>query len=180
MELRRVRAYRRREIPFTLHEYRIRAEALLTERLEYLQSLHTPAQERAAERLFKALIDGSELADPAYAAKWSALSRKRYCGLLLSALYLVAAEHDLDMTTVLGHRLLRGWTGRSISNRTLIRAFGTPNRSAAGKSEDWAMVPALIKKYSKAVLQALVREKHRVRQVKDLAWLAVQKRARGE
>lgn len=85
----------------------------------------------------------------------------------------MAAEQNLDMTTVLAHRLLQGWTGRSISNRVLLRAFGQEDRTAASKSEDWIRVEALIMQYSGFVKVALAREKHRVRQVKDLAWMKV-------
>ena len=168
----RQRQYWKRGKPYTLKAYRAGAEALLSERLEYLRSLETPASERFAAKLYR-LLTGSELADPSYAAKWSALARKRYCGVLLSSLYFVAAEQNLDMTTVLAHRLLQGWTGRSISNRVLLRAFGQEDRTAASKSEDWIRVEALIMQYSGFVKVALAREKHRVRQVKDLAWMKV-------
>lgn len=117
------RSYWKREKPYTVTAYRSGAEALLSERLEYLRSLPIPVSERLAAKLFR-LLTGSGLADPSYAAQWSALARKRYCGVLLSALYLVAALEKLGMTTVLAHRLLQGWTGRSISNRVLLRAIG--------------------------------------------------------
>ncbi|HDS1721454.1 hypothetical protein NPS53_08095 [Pseudomonas putida] len=168
------RLYWKHEKPYTIRAYRTDAEALLSERLEYLRTLLTPVSERLAAKLYR-LLTGTELADPAYAAQWSAIARKRYCGVLLSALYYVAAEQDLDMTAVLAHRLLQGWTGRSISNRVLIRAFGHPDRTAATKSEDWIRVPALIEKYGAFARKALVREKLRVRVMKDSAWMTVRR-----
>lgn len=117
----------------------------------------------------------SELADPSYAAQWPALARKRYCGVLLSSLYFVAALEKLDMTAVLAHRLLQGWTGRSISNRVLLRAFGHGDRTAATKSEDWPQVTALVDRYGELVRRALVREKMRVKHAREAAWVAVRR-----
>lgn len=165
-------------MPYTIQEYRLDAEAVLRERLEYLRSLHTPAPERLAANLFRLLLSGSELADPAYSAKWSVLARKRYCGVLLSGLYLVASEQGLDMTTVLAHRLLRGWTGRSVSNRVLLRAFGQHDRTAATKSDDWPKVSQLVDDYGELVRRALIRERQRVQRVKDAAWMTVQQESR--
>lgn len=45
------RQYWKRGKPYTLTTYRAGAEALLSERLEYLRSLETPASERFAAKL---------------------------------------------------------------------------------------------------------------------------------
>lgn len=177
MGLHRARGYWRNEPPYSLKMFRRDAEALFRERLDYLRSLETPSPERAAQALFRGL-SGSKLADPEYAAKWSVLTRKRNCGLLLSALYCVAAHHDLDMTGVLAHRLLQGWVGRSISNRVLLRAFGQNGRTAASKSDDWQQLPALIEAHQVVVRQALVRERNRMQVARDTAWMTVRSEPR--
>lgn len=173
MKLAAYRAFWKRVKPYTIRSYRTDAEDVLRERLEFLRSLHTPAPERLAANLFRLLLSGSELADPAYSAKWSVLARKRYCGLLLSSLYRVASEQDLDMTAVLAHRLLLGWTGRSVSNRVLLHAFGQHDRTAAEKSADWPLLDRIVDEYGESVRRGLIREKERVRRVKDLAWTKV-------
>jgi hypothetical protein len=170
--LQRLRWYWGNEPPYSLRMYRRDAECLLRDRLDYLRSLETPVSERFAKSIFRGL-SGSELADPEYASKWSVLSRKRNCGVLLSALYFVAAQHDLDMTVVLAHRLLQGWVGRSVSNRILIRAFGHTGRTAAPKSEDWPQVQALVATNGGHVQRALIREKGRMIAAREAAWSSV-------
>lgn len=77
------------------------------------------------------------------------------------------------MTAVLAHRLLLGWTGRSVSNRVLLHAFGQHDRTAAEKSADWPLLDRIVDEYGESVRRGLIREKERVRRVKDLAWTKV-------
>jgi hypothetical protein len=172
MDLELLRRYWRNERPYCLASYRRDAEELLRERLEYLRSLETPQHERFAKALLRGLT-GSELADPSYAAQWSALARRRYCGVLLSSLYFVASVEHLDMTAVLAQRLLQGFVGRSVSNRVLIRAFGQGGRTAADKSSDWDQMPVIVESYRSMVVHGLLREKDRMRVARDAAWSVV-------
>ena len=55
--------------------------------------------------------------DPAYTAKWSALTRKLKAGFLIGELITFANDYELDMTPTLAMRICKGWVGCSVSNR---------------------------------------------------------------
>jgi hypothetical protein len=55
-------------------------------------------------------------------------------------------------------RLIEGWTGRSITNRTLIRAFGVEGRTAGAKSLDFEKLEELIEPYGPNVRKALLKD----------------------
>ena len=110
------------------------------------------------------------LLDPRHAAKWSILARKRKAGLLLLWLYFVAEKHQLDMTIVFAQRLLEAWVGCSISNKTLIQAFGQRNRDAHSKSESWGQLNSLVDQYQEKVKNSLERDKKRRLSIKENHW----------
>lgn len=105
---------------------------------------------------------------PVYAARWSALTRKRISGLLLVSLYVVADRHRVDMTSVYAHRLLKGWAGRSISNRTLLAAFGEWGRTAEEKTADWERLEQLVDEYRGMVQRVIRRDMIRIERIRKL------------
>lgn len=109
--------------------------------------------------------------DPAYMAKWSALTRKRNAGLLISYLYKVKILHSLDMTTVFAQRFLEGCVKRSVSNRDLLKAFGKTGRQADKKSADWDKLDELIEYHAPLLKEKLSKESEVIKgQLKVRAW----------
>ena len=124
-------------MPYTIKNYEADAEKLLRNRLAELKErgFGTPVE--------PAFNEGSPF-DPSYAAKWSALTRKLKAGFLIGELITFANDYELDMTPTLAMRICKGWVGRSVSNKELIKIFGSENRDASEKSADWPRLDELI------------------------------------
>ena len=157
--------------PYSLNNYSIDAIYIIEERLNWLKANPVQREMLSIGILSEALEtnNGTPL-EPKYAAKWSVIARKRKAGLLLLWLYYVADKHQLDMTIVLAMRMLQGWAGCSISNRTLIEAFGNRNRNASNKSTDWNQVEYLIEKYRESVLIKLHQDRAKQKLIKETLW----------
>lgn len=108
--------------------------------------------------------------DAEYVAKWSALTRKRNAGLLLSYLYKVTTEQELDITPTLAKRFLIGCVGRGLSIQVLIKAFATSGRQADKKSEEWERLDELIEYYKDAMNVKFTDEIEKRNNLKKLAW----------
>ena len=153
--------------PYQLSDYRRDATKVILERLEWLRT--DPA------RVLRHPLDiplGQKVPpeDPWYAAKWSALARKRKAGLLLLWLHYVNEKHQLDMTVVLAQRLLESWVGCSISNKTLIAAFGQKGRDAGSKSTSWPEKDNLKEMYRDKVKLCLKKDREKQQLIKETLW----------
>lgn len=162
--------------PYSLIDYRREAEQLIIERIDYIQRVNNtplPSVERAQS--YKRETGKPLMFEPAYGAKWSALTRKRKSGLLLLWLYYIAEQERLDMTMVLAQRLLEGVAGCSISNRVLKEAFSRSGRTAADKSQDWDQVDRIIQKYKPRVEKSLLRNQNKLADIKTKLWDSLNK-----
>lgn len=165
MNIDRIRNYYSRYKPYSLQDYTRDAKQLILNRINYNK------YERDAAVPDQASINSiMAVMDPRHAAQWSVLSRKRKCGLMITTLYAVADEYDLDMTATMGLRLLQGMFGCAVDLRTLLTAFGEHGRTAADKSEDWEKVDVVIAQKKEWANQKLNQNRARLRKDKDLAW----------
>lgn len=164
MNIDRIRNYYSRLRPYSLQDYTRDAETLIFNRINYNKF------DRQALVPEPSYINSMAVMDPSHAAQWSALSRKRKSGLMLLTLYAIASEYDLDMTATMGHRLLQGLFGCSISNVPLLAAFSEHGRTAADKSEDWEKVGQIVSEKRIWAQEKLKQNRVRVRQDKELAW----------
>lgn len=162
--------------PYSLVDYRKDATKLIIERIKFLEELDDPSLP-SAERIkaYKEETGKDLMFEPAYGAKWSALSRKRKSGLLLLWLYYIAVQERLDMTITLAQQLLKGTAGSSISTVTLNNAFGSRGRTAADRSQDWDQIDALIQKYKPLVQNSLLRNQNKLADIKAKLWNELRK-----
>lgn len=155
---------------YSLSDYKRDAREIIYERLiGPTQPTPIPAPASATDD------KGEKILDPVYAAKWSAIARKRKCGLLIVILYSVAKRHHIDMTSTLAKRILEGWLGHSMSNAVLVQVFSTSGRTAATKSDDWQDVIRIINLYKHHVIQALKNDKKKIKKIKQDLWAEIMK-----
>lgn len=157
--------------PYSLQNYSRDAKKVIKDHLDWLRT--DPVRRNSSlGAVLNELNQTGKITplDPFYAAQWSSLARKRKAGLLLLCLYNVAEKHQLDMTIVFAQKLLKGWADCSISNKTLIKAFGDPDRDASSKSLNWSELEELINTYRDYVLNKLHRDKEKQKAIKDLLW----------
>jgi len=150
-------------IIYTLKHYEADAEQLAKERIAELRSRGMGVS------IEPALVDGATF-DPRYAAKWSALTRKYKAGFLIQKLLDFAEEYDVDMTSTLAKRVLQGWIGKSISNRSLIEAFGLSHRDASQKSADWSRLNELVDMDKESVSREYARCSAQCKEIKERVW----------
>lgn len=164
MNIDKIRNYYSRYKPYSLQDYTRDAKQLILNRINYNKYERDAIPDQTALNSLMAVMD------PRHAAQWSALSRKRKCGFMVTILYAVAVEYDLDMTATMGLRLLQGLFGCAIDLRTLLAAFGEHGRTAADKSEDWEKVDVIIAQKTEWARAKLQQNRTRVRHDKELAW----------
>lgn len=165
MDINKIRDFYSRHNAYSLQDYTRDAQKLIFNRINYNQF------DRQALLPDPGSIGSlTTILDPQHAAQWSALSRKRKSGIMLLILYAIASEYDLDMTATLGHRMLQGLFDCSISNKTLISAFGEHGRTAADKSEDWEKIGTIVKNKREWALKKLHQNRTRLRKNKETAW----------
>lgn len=165
MNITRIRNFYTRYKPYSLQDYTQDAQKLILNRINYNK------YDREALVPDPGYINSiMTVQDPQHAAQWSALSRKRKSGFMLMVLYVLASEYELDMTATLGQRMLQGLFGCSISNRTLLDAFGEHGRTAADKSEDWKKIGTIIAEKRAWANKKMNQNRARVRKNKDTAW----------
>lgn len=151
--------------PFTRRDYVREAKRLYIERTAELK------RQGVTLSVLDSFFNGKGLAfDAVYAAQWSALTRKRNAGLLLSYLYKVTVEQKLDITPVLAKRFLVGCCGRGLSIQVLIKAFATCGREADRKSDDWKRLEELIEMYKDPINLKLDDDIAKRENLKKLAW----------
>lgn len=154
---------------YTIEDYERDAEQVYRDRITELKN----RTELASDQVLAAMQQGIQIEtffDPAYASKWSALTRKLKSGIILQYLVDIAETENLDMTAVLAQRLAKGWTDRSISNRKLIEVFGKPTRTAANKSEDFNNLDYLIETHKDAIQKTLYSSQEQIKAAKEKAW----------
>ena len=153
---------------YSIINYEKDAEQLLRIRLAELneRGFGTPIQPVFTEGSF----------DPAYAAKWSALTRKLKAGFLIGELITFANDYELDMTPTLAMRICKGWVGRSVSNRELIKIFGSENRDASEKSADWPRLDELIDIDKARIMNEYDKCSFLCKEAKERVWKKISKK----
>lgn len=153
---------------YSIENYEMDAERLLRGRLAELKErgFGTPVEPVFSE--------GSPF-DPSYAAKWSALTRKFKAGFLVNELISFANDQELDMTPTLAMRICKGWVGRSVSNRELIKIFGSENRDASEKSKDWPRLDELIEIDKERIINDYGECGAICKKAKERVWQRIQK-----
>lgn len=166
---------RMREVrPYSVSDYSAHANMLFSEFIGMAKSKHSDqTSEDYVRTLIKKMLAGNLGGRPTYhhypsfAGKWSAISRKRRAGVLLAWLLIIECEELLDLTPTLASNLLVAMTGSSISNRSLIQAFGDTGRTAARKSKDFVRVEEISNKYKSRVNKSIKKYRDTLSLIKD-------------
>lgn len=92
----------------------------------------------------------------------TAAKKRLRIGIVLRKLHHITDEYALDMTPSLALRIITGWLDRGISMRLLNEQFGTPDRTASDKSNDFTRVDEIVNEYRAHVLEEIATEFHTV------------------